>query len=93
MGREVLIAIFTTISVSGFSQIVLSGKVAREDDKPPISFVNIGILDSDVGSISEADGSFSISIPTKHQKTDLVRITLTNSNDCQLHRSRFPQHP
>lgn len=72
MGIKVLIAIFTTISVSGFSQIVLSGKVAREDDKAPISFVNIGILDSDVGSISEEDGSFSISIPNQYQKARLL---------------------
>lgn len=72
MGLKLLTLLFTAISVSGFSQIVLSGKVARQDDKSPIGFVNIGILDSDVGSIADEDGSFSITIPEQYRKARLL---------------------
>lgn len=72
MRLKLFVLVLTTISVSGFSQIVASGKVAREDDKSPIAFVNIGILDSDVGTISEEDGSFSVIIPEQYLKARLL---------------------
>jgi hypothetical protein len=72
MRLKLLVLVFTTISISGFSQIVLSGEVARADNKSPVAFVNIGILDSDVGSISEEDGSFSITIPEQYRKARLL---------------------
>lgn len=72
MKLKLFVLVLTTISVSGFSQIVVSGKVAREDDKSPIAFVNIGILDSDVGTISEEDGSFSVIIPEQYLKARLL---------------------
>ena len=72
MGHKLLVLFFLSISVSGFAQIALSGRVVRADNKSPIAFVNIGILDSDIGTISEEDGSFSILISERYLKARLM---------------------
>ncbi len=46
-----------------FGQIEINGKVLNRDSKEPIAYANIGILKSNVGTISNEDGSFEIRIP------------------------------
>jgi CubicO group peptidase (beta-lactamase class C family) len=48
-----------------FGQIEINGRVLSKDSKEPIAYANIGILKSDVGTISNPDGSFSIRIPQR----------------------------
>src|SRR5688572_6268440 len=57
--------IFFLITTCGFSQIV-EGKVVEHSTKSPIGYVNIGILNSPIGTISNEDGTFSIRIPPAH---------------------------
>ncbi|MEL6733876.1 MAG: carboxypeptidase-like regulatory domain-containing protein, partial [Bacteroidota bacterium] len=48
-------------------QIVLSGKILKQGSGAPMAYANIGILNSEIGTISNADGTFTIQIPPKHQ--------------------------
>jgi CubicO group peptidase (beta-lactamase class C family) len=50
------------------SQRIIKGKVLELHSNTPISYVNIGILNSSVGTISNHDGTFLIKIPEGHRK-------------------------
>ena len=64
------------ISLPGISQILIIGKVLGAKDKSPIAYTNIGILNTEVGTISELDGSFSITVPTRYSKSKLLLASL-----------------
>ena len=55
----ILVMLLPTLT---FSQVFISGKIVDEFNKKPISYINIGILNSTTGTISNKDGSFSIEI-------------------------------
>lgn len=54
------------------TDLTLSGRVMSTKGSEPISFVNIGFLGSHVGTISNMDGTWSISIPPSLQKEKLL---------------------
>lgn len=58
-----VIVFFVWVIIPSFSQKVVKGAVFEQYSRKPVAFVNIGILGSNVGSISNADGSFAVSIP------------------------------
>jgi CubicO group peptidase (beta-lactamase class C family) len=53
------------ISVLSQGQKTIKGKVFNKTTQQPISYANIGVLNSNVGTISNPDGSFSIYIPER----------------------------
>lgn len=68
-------ALFLMLSFSisaSFSQRVIKGKILNHTTKVPIAYVNIGIPGSPVGSLSNEDGTFSISIPGKNNSDTLI---------------------
>lgn len=48
---------------SAFSQIAISGKIVNATSREPISYANIGINNTSIGTLSNPDGSFFIIIP------------------------------
>jgi hypothetical protein len=64
------IALLNTIVAS--AQTRLSGKVVGRTDQTGIAYVNIGIPHSPVGTLSNADGTFTLTIPAKYQADTLV---------------------
>lgn len=54
------------------AQTRLSGKVVSRADQNDIPYANLGIPDSPVGTISNADGTFSLTIPDKYRGDTLV---------------------
>jgi hypothetical protein len=60
------IILFLLISHLAHSQILVQGKVMDTNNRP-IPYVNIGILNSTFGTISNEDGSFAMRIPVSHQ--------------------------
>jgi hypothetical protein len=58
-----LIIIFSTFLTFGQKTIV--GKILSQTTKEPIPFANIGVINSNVGTLSNLDGTFSIIIPQK----------------------------
>jgi hypothetical protein len=53
-------------------QKVIEGKVLEVRSNTPISYANIGIVNSPVGTISNEDGTFVIEIPESHLKDTLT---------------------
>ncbi len=60
--------VFTSV----FGQLTIKGHVISQNNKEPLAFVNIGVLNSSFGTISNGDGSFSIKIPASHLKENLL---------------------
>ncbi|WP_057939338.1 alpha/beta hydrolase-fold protein [Algoriphagus resistens] len=68
-----IIAILSlTISNYGFSQTQIIGKTISTKNNTPLPYVNIGIKEKNVGTISKEDGSFIIDIPIVNQDDTLT---------------------
>ncbi|MFK7952746.1 MAG: serine hydrolase [Ekhidna sp.] len=70
--KGLLLISFLFCCTASFSQLTIQGKVLTEVGGKPISYVNIGILNSSFGTISNYDGSFYITIPSTHANEDLI---------------------
>jgi hypothetical protein len=57
-----------------FSQTVISGKVLDGKTKTPIAFVNIGVLNRSIGTVSDELGNFQLTISTA-VGTDTFKIS------------------
>ncbi len=56
---------------TGPPKINVTGKIIDENGKP-IPYANIGILDKNVGTLSDPDGSFEITLPTSMTNDSLI---------------------
>lgn len=74
--RLSLIFIFLILSNLNFGQRIIKGKTLNRSTKEAVSYVNIGIRNTNVGTISNLDGSFSIVIPQKLSSDTLIFSTL-----------------
>jgi len=60
------------ISTATYPQIKIEGKILNISDKEPIAYVNIGIVHTSIGTLSNEDGSFSIKIPPDHSRESII---------------------
>jgi DNA-directed RNA polymerase subunit H (RpoH/RPB5) len=74
--RLYAIFLFLLIFQTSFSQTVIEGQLLNEESKEPIPYANIGILDSYVGTITNNDGTFEISIPEEYETDSLLFAAL-----------------
>lgn len=72
MNRLFSVIVFAISLNTLFGQIIIQGRVLNKETREPISYANIGIASSNVGTLSNLDGSFSIPIPNKFSKDTLV---------------------
>jgi len=73
-----LTAILLFILLSGLvhGQKTIIGKILNKTTKEPIPYANIGVVNSNVGTISNFDGSFSILIPKRLNNDSLTFSSL-----------------
>jgi hypothetical protein len=71
-----IIILIISSSVVTFGQKTIIGKVYNENTKETISYANIGVVNSNVGTISNLDGSFSIIIPNNLSNDSLTFSSL-----------------
>jgi predicted alpha/beta superfamily hydrolase len=57
---------------SGFSQTQITGKVIDINEHHPLAYVNIGIKEKNIGTVSREDGSFVINIPSQYRSDSLT---------------------
>ncbi len=70
--RVVLVQIILTFfTLSAAAQIQVKGVVTDEQTGLPVSYVNIGILNQNTGTLSDMDGSYTLNIPAR-LKNDTV---------------------
>ena len=68
-----LIIIFFLYSINLLAQeSLLTGVIVNSESKIPIYGVNISILDSSIGTISNSDGKFLLNIPKDYKKGVLI---------------------
>ncbi len=68
----IIIILISSINNHIFSQTQITGKVIDTNDKRPLAYVNIGIKEKNIGTISKEDGSFTIDIPSEYQSGSLT---------------------
>lgn len=66
MHRLTVSVLLLLSTISCFSQVSIVGRISNNVDGNPIPYVNIGIERSPVGTLSNMDGSFQLSIPEKY---------------------------
>ncbi|GAA0893025.1 hypothetical protein GCM10009122_27040 [Fulvivirga kasyanovii] len=71
-GMLLFALVLFTISFDGKAQINITGKVLTSKGGEPIPYANIGILNSEIGTISNADGTFALIIPEKYHNEHLI---------------------
>ncbi len=67
-----IIILILSINNHIFSQTQIIGRVIDANDKSPLAYVNIGIKEKNIGTISKENGSFSIDVPTEYQSRILT---------------------
>ena len=73
MSKILLTTLIIIISiVQTFGQKTIVGKILSQTTKEPIPFANIGVVNSNVGTLSNLDGTFTIIIPIKLIKDSLT---------------------
>jgi hypothetical protein len=79
------------LTATCFSQHLITGRISASGDKKPIPYANIGIINTPVGTISNTDGSFQISIPEKHAYDTLLFSSLGYERQFIPVQSLIPQ--
>ncbi|MEH0154455.1 serine hydrolase [Limibacter armeniacum] len=64
--------LFVSLIISAQCQITLSGSVVNNQTKAHIPYANIGIANTEVGTISNEDGTFLIHIPSMYVNQELL---------------------
>lgn len=75
MKTPVLLILFTWISQSLSAQIIAEGVVKEAGSGNPISYVNIGVVGKNIGTVSNGAGRFKLTIP-KANARDTVRVSM-----------------
>jgi predicted alpha/beta superfamily hydrolase len=87
-----LLAITTFwISAAANAQITCTGIVVDEDSRASLPFVNIGIRHKNIGTASQADGTFSIKIPAQNEN-DTVTFSMVGYEELNLPVKNFAAH-
>lgn len=71
-GMLLFALVLFAISFDGKAQIEIYGKVLTSKGGEPIPYANIGILNSEIGTISNADGTFTLTVPEKYHDRSLT---------------------
>lgn len=69
--------------LSARAQLILSGKVIDPVSRETLPYVNIGIKNKNIGTISQSDGSFSLTIPANYQN-DSLTFSLVGYSKCVI---------
>src|SRR5690606_24086176 len=70
LNRGLILLLF--VCTSAFSQETVSGIVTDSLNNEPLAFVNIGIPQTGIGSVSDVEGGFILKLPQQVRDTDSV---------------------
>ena len=76
MYKQLTLILFVLSISLTYGQKTIVGKILSVTTKEPIPYANIGVINSNVGTISNIDGSFSIIIPQKLRNDSLTFTSL-----------------
>ncbi|MFM8911769.1 MAG: carboxypeptidase-like regulatory domain-containing protein, partial [Flammeovirgaceae bacterium] len=87
-----LIFFFFLSSKTGFCQTIVRGEVLEKVSRKPIPFANIGIINANIGTLSNVDGSFSLKVPEKLLDDSIVFSSLGFERKALLVRTLIGSH-
>ena len=67
MLKYALILLFTNLSLFSQDDFLYNGKIIDSVSKEPLAYVNIGIVDYNLGTVSDENGKFELIIKTSDQ--------------------------
>lgn len=74
MKKSILI-LFVLMEFAGFGQRIISGSVVDAETGAALPYVNIGVADKNIGTVSDIEGHFSLEIPSEAVR-DLIRFSM-----------------
>lgn len=66
--KTLLLVLLTTLSLTSFSQIKISGTIESADTHEPLAYASVRINESNSGSLSDESGWFELVIPKEYVK-------------------------
>jgi hypothetical protein len=57
------------------AQTLVKGKVVDQQTKEPLPFVNVGVLNKNIGTVSDENGLFQLVIPEKTKTSDTLKCS------------------
>ncbi len=73
--KKLILFLFILIEIPLFGQQAISGTVVDAETNEALPYVNIGVSDRNIGTVSDIDGRFSIEIPDSAGQ-DLLRFSM-----------------
>jgi len=70
--KSYFLLLISFISITTFSQNSISGKIINAENNEPLLYVNIGINNKTVGTVSNKNGLFTLSLNSKITQKDTV---------------------
>ncbi len=70
------------------AQTLIKGKVLNEENQP-IAYANIGFVNSSVGTVSNANGEFSLTIPNELSAEQNLRISMMGYGSREFRRDQL----
>lgn len=67
-----IVVLHILLSTAGFGQLIIKGTVLNRATRQPVPYANIGIVHSNIGTLSNPDGSFLILVPEKFRADTLL---------------------
>ncbi len=71
-----LLLVFTIYSFFCFGQTSISGQVTDYHTKEPLPFINIGLVDQNVGSVSDVEGFFEFEVNDKEYDQAVLQFSM-----------------
>ena len=87
MNRSILVFVLMLFCINTFSQSY-SCRIINIENEEPVAYANIGIMNRNVGTVSDADGWFELEISNTFNK-DTLRISCIGYSDMQFLVSDF----
>ena len=78
--RILLTALILSLNNHVFSQTQFTGSVIDAKSKRALAYVNIGVKEKNIGTVSKEDGSFTINLPLEHQ-SDVLTFSMVGYHE------------
>lgn len=75
MRSFITIILVLLITKTSFSQTTVEGIIKESTTRNPISYVNIGVVGKNIGTVSDEEGKFKLTIPSSYAN-ETVRISM-----------------
>ena len=72
MSKIKLLPLFFLLNCNFLFGQISEGYVLNENSKQPIEFVNIGVIKKNVGTVSEVNGKYNLSIDTSFDEDTIL---------------------